>query len=68
MELRKGEYRIEDDGIWIKKEVLESWRDHYADVSLGQDRLGKLLYAWFYMGKRDVCVDLLKMFEPLEGL
>lgn len=68
MELRGNEYKIEDDGIWIKKEVLESWRDHYRKVSIDCREKGNMWLAWFYMGKRDMCVDLLKMFEPLEGL
>ena len=66
MELRKDEYRIEDDGIWIKKEVLESWRDHYLKVVKKVDY--NPIMQGMYIGKADVFTDLLKMFEPLEGL
>lgn len=66
MVFEKDEYRIMDDGIWISRKTLEECRDHYNKVSLGCDRNRNMLQAWLYMGKRDVYVDMLKMFEPLE--
>lgn len=64
MTLRKGEYEINEDSITIKKEVLEQWRDHYLEVSKSESREQLSL---LYLGKHDVIVDILKMFEPLEG-
>ena len=68
MVLRNGEYKLEDDGIWIKKEVLEQWRAHYSAVSDEQFKKDDMIKAWHYMGKASVFMDLLKIFEPLEGL
>lgn len=64
MTLRKGEYEINEDSITIKKEILEQWRDHYLEVSKSESREQLSL---LYLGKHDVIVDFLKMFEPLEG-
>ena len=64
MTLRKGEYEINEDSITIKKEVLQQWRDHYLEVSKNESREQLSL---LYLGKHDVIVDILKMFEPLEG-
>ena len=61
MTLRNGEYEIKDDKIIIPKKVLEKLRDHYKAEE--QDCDGTL--SWFYLGKCDVYLDLLKMFEPL---
>lgn len=68
MELRNGEYKLDDDGIWIKKEVLEQWKDHYNSVSEELYKKDDMIKAWYYMGKAAVFIDLIKMFEPLEGL
>lgn len=71
MELRNGEYKIENDGIWIPKKVLEEWRDHYFNVSDKNKKKwvkeGNGFAFPYYLGKATVLVDLLKMFEPLEG-
>ena len=64
MTLRKGEYEINEDSITIKKEILEQWRDHYLEASKSESREQLSL---LYLGKHDVIVDILKMFEPLEG-
>lgn len=64
MTLRKGEYEVNEDSITIKKEILEQWRDHYLEVSKSESREQLSL---LYLGKHDVIVDILKMFEPLEG-
>ena len=70
MTLRKDEYRIEGDGIWISKKALEECRDHYCKVAdkfkpKKKDIAIDFKYP-FYFGKADVCIDLLKHFEPLE--
>lgn len=66
MVLDKSEYEISEDGskITITKECLEHLRDHYNNV---RKSYGNSKVAWMYLGKSDVFVDILKMFEPLEG-
>ena len=61
------DYKIEGDYIRISKKELEAFRDHYCDV-ISQHRKNKDSFRQaFYTGKRDVCIELLKMFEPLMG-
>ena len=67
MTLRQGEYEITDDAITIKKKVLEQWRDHYFNNALDMELSEQDKKQMFYLGKHEVIVDLLKMFEPLEG-
>ena len=68
MTLRNGEYEIHGDSITIRKEVLEQWRDHYHMKGREKSEAdGPTWQSWYYWGKADVFVDLLKMFEPLEG-
>lgn len=58
------DYKIDGSYICISKEELEKWRDHYDAEAMkrGKDKIG-----WFYLGKREVLIDMLKMFEQLEG-
>lgn len=58
------DYKIDGDYLCISKAELEKWRDHYNAVA---SEKGKGEIGWFYVGKADVLVDMLKMFEPLEG-
>lgn len=58
------DYKIDGNYICISKEDLEKWRDHYQEVANTRGR-GKI--GWFYLGKREVIIDMLKMFEQLEG-
>lgn len=64
MKLR--DYKIENDGIWIAKSELESWRAHYVDVarslSHNTDSTANDL-MWLNIGKSDVLTDILKKFE-----
>lgn len=63
MTLRNGDYEIHGDSITIRKEVLERWHKHYNKVS-------KENYDYmqaYFAGKSDDVLDLLKLFEPLEG-
>lgn len=57
-------YEVDGDNIIITKDELEKWRDHYQNEANTKGR-GKI--GWFYLGKREVIIDILKMFEPLEG-
>lgn len=66
MTLRQGEYEITDDAITIKKDVLEQWRDHYFNNALDKELSEHFWKKMFYLGKHELIVDLLKMFEPLE--
>jgi hypothetical protein len=66
MVLRDGEYKIEDEGIWISKKALEKWRDHYMQLHNQYAKKKDSRYLpWMFMGEYSVCVDLIKMFEPL---
>lgn len=67
MTLKQGEYEITDDAITIKKEVLEQLRDHYYNVALDMELSEQDEKQMFYLGKHEVIVNLLKMFESLEG-
>jgi hypothetical protein len=58
------DYKIDGDYIKVSKEELEKWRDHYQEEASKRGR-GKI--GWFYLGKREVLIDMLKMFEPLMG-
>ena len=70
MILEKDEYRIEDDGIWISKKALKEFRKQFTTLAKEKGKLPELDIAntdmWYYLGKRDVLIDLLKHFEPLE--
>lgn len=69
MVLEKDEYRIEGDGIWISKAALKKCKNHYCKVAdkFKPRKKQHWDYRWtFYLGKADVCNDLLKHFETLE--
>lgn len=59
MILKKDEYKIQDDGIWVSKKALEKWEDHY--YKLGKESCSSLNLA-MYCGKHSVIYDLLMMF------
>ena len=67
------DYKVDGDSITLTKKELEDIRDHYlkvADKFKPKPQKGcrnPLLYG-MYIGKADLCIDMLKMFEPLEGL
>lgn len=63
MVLSKGEYKIENNGIWIQKNVLEGLRRHYNKIAQRPDQL----FGYYYIGKADVLCDFLKMFDNLKG-
>lgn len=63
MILQQGEYKIQDDGIWIKKLELEAWKKHYLKIA-GSDEHKR---ADYLLGKIAVLTDLLKMFDDLDG-
>lgn len=58
MTLRQSEYKIQDDGIWIPKSVLEGWRDHYIESAkecATNHKASKMMLDWLYLGKADTC-------------
>ena len=57
-------YKIDGDSITISKAELEKWRNHYHTVALEEDTNE---IKWFYLGKREVMIDILKHFELLMG-
>jgi hypothetical protein len=70
MILQSDEFKIENEGIWISKKALEEFRTQFTTIA--KEKGGSLELdisntdMWYYLGKRDVCIDLLKHFEPLE--
>jgi hypothetical protein len=66
MVLQANEFKIENDGIWISKKVLEECKQHYKQVAENCFDEKNELKTLFYIGKSDVYNDLLKHFEPLE--
>jgi len=63
-------YKIEGDSITLNKKELEEIRDHYCKVAdKFKPKKGDEKFDFkypFYIGKADIVVDILKMFEPLE--
>lgn len=66
MILQQGEYKIQDDGIWIKKSELEAWKKHYSKSYLKIAGSGEHKRTRYLLGKIAVLADLLKMFDDLE--
>jgi intein-encoded DNA endonuclease-like protein len=58
------DYKIDGDYICIHKKELEEFAEHYHNEAMKKGR-GKI--GWFYLGKREVLIDMLKHFEMLEG-
>lgn len=60
--------KVEDDCIVVPKKEIEEWINHY-------EKMGKELMengcptwqTWFYWGKREVLVDMLKHFDEKES-
>lgn len=63
-------YKIEGESITLNKKELEEIRDHYCKVAdKFKPKKGDEKFDFkypFYIGKADIVVDILKMFEPLE--
>ena len=70
MILQANEFNIENDGIWISKKAIEKFRTQFTTLAKEKSNLPELDIAntdmWYYLGKRDVLIDLLKHFEPHE--
>lgn len=58
------DYKIDGDSITISKAELEKWRNNYHTMALEED-MNEI--KWFYLGKREVMIDILKHFESLIG-
>lgn len=71
MVIRGNDYRIEGEGIWLSKKLLEDYKAHYLNVAEGNRdswKKNKDTFRFpFFVGKVEVLIDILKMFEPLEG-
>ena len=66
------DYKIDGEKITLTRQEIQEARDHYCKVAdkfkpKKKDEHVDFRYA-FYLGKADVLTDLLKMYEPLEGL
>lgn len=71
MILQANDFKIENDGIWISKKAIEEFRTRFTTFAKekgGQPELDiSKTDMWYYLGKRDMLIDLLKHFEPQEG-
>lgn len=61
------DYKIDGEYICISKKELEECRDYYHKLAQHHKENRDSFRQAFYLGKRDVCIDILKMFEQLEG-
>ena len=62
--LKEKDYKIEENGIWISKKVLEEVRDSYREVCKEHAKCEVLDWsAGVDLGKRDILNDILKHFE-----
>ena len=61
------DYKIDGEYICISKKELEEHRDHYHMLAQHHKENRDSFRQSFYLGKRDVCIDILKIFEQLEG-
>jgi hypothetical protein len=61
------DYKINGDDIKITKSELEQLREHYWKLSNHHKENRDSFRQAFYIGKHDIIVDILKMFENLEG-
>lgn len=59
-------YEVQGEKIILDKKELESFRDHYLNCANQQKEIGSPLDL-FYLGKRDMLIDIIKMFDPLVG-
>lgn len=60
--------KIENDCIVISKKDIESWIEHYQICGHKEMEHGCPTWlSWFYWGKREVLVDLLKHFPDKES-
>ena len=70
MILQANEFKIENGGIWISKAALEEFRAQFTTLAKEKGGSPELDISktdmWYYLGKRDVLIDLLKHFELLE--
>lgn len=64
------EVEIKGDTITLKKKELERAAEHYFEMAdkfkpkPGADRDD--YRRWFYLGKADSLIDILKMFKPID--
>lgn len=65
MELK--DYKIEGDYIKVSKKELEELSHHYYSLVALYNNAYDPFYRAFYAGKESVVLDILKMFEQLEG-
>ena len=66
MVLQSDEFKIENDGIWISKKAIEEFRTQFTTLAKEKRDSSEFVMEntdmWYYLGKRDVLIDLLKHF------
>lgn len=58
------DYKIDGEYISISKKELENYMSHYSHLA---DKQTELFMKMFYAAKFDVLLDIVRLFEPLEG-
>lgn len=61
------DYKIDGEYICISKKDLEELSHHYYSLVALYDKEHDPFYRAFYAGKESAILDILKMFESLEG-
>ena len=67
VKMRVEESKIENGCFVIPKESIEEWIEHYQKMGSECMENGCPTYlTWFYWGKREVLVDMIKHFDEKE--
>lgn len=61
------DYKIDGEYICISKKELEKMEEYYWEMMLEEFGKEDNGMGEHYAGKRDMVLDILKMFEPLMG-
>ena len=59
-----------EEGIWISYKELVEIMAHFDEVAAQystESSTDGLCKSMYYLGKRDICIDLVKHFDQLEG-
>lgn len=58
------DYSVGSDTITVSRKDLEEWVHKYQKIGYDEQEFGCPTWrSWFYWGKREVLVDLLKQIE-----
>ena len=66
MTFRKDEFKVEGEGVWLSKEALTLWREHYCKLA-DQNKKNETL-RFLYCGSASTLADILKCFDDGRNL